>query len=341
MFKISEKAAQTPEPASRDRAHADTTPVPLAKLVRRRGQEPRAPLQHTIGPARCAYSASSGIFTSLPDGTEAPAGHVVFAVDASGNIRLENHCNALACHVDGATVPQHGTSAVTVGATITIGVDALTVGLPSAASPQDDDQSHVDLIALGNALPRSEPARFTDLVALTGAASDADTSLALFDDEPLGLVAPVSPDTDSSDPLEKLLAEYRRALIHRERDYVHQLKEIERPRVTAPLPDDPFLDAPGRYRTGSLLSDLLGDRGQIDLVIQDMNPFLTEQFFVDDPRHDVLLLLAPQRRQRPHFASTAPLARHEHHLITVDSHFPMLNTITAPSTTERHDREYP
>ncbi|WP_232431232.1 TagK domain-containing protein [Burkholderia ubonensis] len=341
MSKTSENASRAPDCAPFDSVHADTSPVPFAKLVRRGGRSPRAPMQHAIGPARCAYSPSSGDFAPLPDDTNALAGHVVFTVDANGDIRLENHCEALACRVGSATVPQHGTCAVPFGAAITVGVDELTVGLPSAAVALDGTPPSIDLTALGNALPRSEPAGFADLAALACAGSDAGAALAVFDDEPLGLVAPVSPNADDGDPLEKLLAEYRRALIHRERDYAHELKEIEQPQIAAPLPDDPFLDAPGRYRTGSLLSDLLDKRQKIDFVLDGMNPFLAEQLFVDDARHDVLLLLAPAHRQRPHFASAALLARHEHHLISVDSHFPMLNTITDTSTTERHDDERP
>ncbi|PCE31332.1 hypothetical protein BZL54_16440 [Burkholderia ubonensis subsp. mesacidophila] len=296
-------------------------------------------MQHALGPARCAYSASSGAFAPWQDNANVLADHVVFSIDVNGDIRLENHCEALACRVGATLVPRHGTCAIPFGATITVGVDELTVGLPSAAVPQDDAPTPVDLIALGNALPRSEPAGFVDLTALAGAESDTER-LAVFDDEPLGVVAPVSPDTDSGDPLETLLAEYRRALIHRERDPAHALKEIEPPQIAVPLPPDPFLDS-GRYWTGSLLSDLLDTRQRIDFVLEGMNPFLAEQLFVDDARHDVLHLLAPAQRQRPHFSSAALLARREHHLISVDSHLPMLNTITDTSTTERHDDERP
>jgi hypothetical protein len=199
--------------------------------------------------------------------------------------------------------------------------------------PRADPALAVDLIALGNALRRSEPAAFADLAALARVTSDTDMPLAILDDEPLGVVAPASPDSGDGDPLETLLAEYRRALVHRECSPAHPLKEMEPPQIAVPLPPDPFADT-DRYRTGSLLSDLLDTRQQIDRVLDEMNPFLAEQLFADSTRHDVLQLLAPARRQRPHFASTALLARREHHQISVDSYFPMLDTFTDTSTTE-------
>ena len=178
----------------------------------------------------------------------------------------------------------------------------------------------------------------TMVTVVDGAHGDAPRTV--LDEEPLGVVAPVSPDLDNGDPLDALLAEYRRALIHRERSAVHAMKEIEQPQIAVPLPPDPFLDTE-RYRTGSLLSDLLDARQQIDRVLDGMNPFLSDELFVDDARHDVLHLLAPAQRRRPHFPTAALLARREHHLISVDSHFPMLTTFTDTSTTEQHDDERP
>ncbi|MGU3778268.1 TagK domain-containing protein [Burkholderia metallica] len=340
MSKISTHAARAPDCLAPDHLSADPAPLPYAKLVRRSGRAPRAPMQHALGPARCAYSASSGTFAPLPDGAHPLADQVVFFIDFAGRIQVENHCEALACRVGATPVPRHRACAIPFGATVTVGVDELTVGLPSAAVAQDGAPAPVDLIALGNALPRSEPGGFVDLTALAGAESNGGTPLAVLDDEPLGVVAPVSPDPDHGDPLDMLLAEYRQALIHRERLPTHALKEIEPPQIAVPLPPDPLLDTE-RYRTGSLLSDLLDARQQIDWVLDGMNPFLSEQLFVDDARHDVLRLLAPAQRQRPHFPSAALLARREHHLISVDSHFPMLSTFTDTSTTEPHDDERP
>ncbi|WP_081103818.1 TagK domain-containing protein [Burkholderia anthina] len=343
MPKMSRNAAREPDCTTPDHQPADPAPPPFAKLVRRGGRAPRAPVQHALGRDRCAYSASSGEFAAVSGDANPLTDHVVFLIDADGRIQLENHCEALACRVGATLVPRHRACEVRLGETVTVGVDELTIGLPSSAIAQDDAPAPVDLIALGNALPRSEPAGFVDLTALADATSNGahgDPPRTVLDEEPLGVVAPVSPDLDNGDPLDALLAEYRRALIHRERSAVHAMKEIEPPQIAVPLPPDPFLDTE-RYRTGSLLSDLLDARQQIDRVLDGMNPFLSDELFVDDARHDVLHLLAPAQRPRPHFPTAALLARREHHLISVDSHFPMLTTFTDTSTTEQHDDERP
>lgn len=340
MSKIINNSAFAPDCTQAGGAPADRAAPLFAKLVRRGGRAPRVPVQHALGPDRCAYWTSSGVFAASPDDANQHGQHVVFFIDVDGRIQVENHCETLACRVGATPVPRHRACAVPFGATVTVGVDELTVGLPSSAIEQDDAPAPVDLIALGNALPRSEPAAFADLTALSATRSDGETPLTVLDEEPLGAAAPVAPDLDNDDPLDALLAEYRQALIRRERSATHALKEIEPAQIAVPLPPDPFLDTE-RYRTGSLLNDLLDTRQQIDLVLGDMNPFLSERIFGDDARHDVLHLLAPAQRRRPHFPAAALLARREHHLISVDSHFPMLTTFTDTSTTEQHDDEHP
>ncbi|WP_454725038.1 MULTISPECIES: TagK domain-containing protein [Cupriavidus] len=192
-----------------------------------------------------------------------------------------------------------------------------------------------DLIAIGNALARSEAAHFRDLAALAGAQADpmqhrdaaagAPAPLLIFDEEPLAGAGALLESDDDADPLASLLAEYRRALIHRERDHdAHQLKAIERPQVAMPLPEDPFLDARGRFETGSLLGDLLGSQQNIDLVLGEMDNFRADHLFAEDDRHEILALLAPARKAGRALSQAALLARQEHHLISVDSHFPTL-----------------
>jgi len=192
-----------------------------------------------------------------------------------------------------------------------------------------------DLIAIGNALARSEPAHFRDLAALAGAQADpmqhrdaaagAPAPLLIFDEEPLAGPGALPESDDDADPLAGLLAEYRRALIHRERDHdAHELKAIGRPQVAVPLPEDPFLDARGRFETGSLLGDLLGSQQNIDTVLGEMDTFRADHLFAEEDRHEILALLAPARKAGRALSQAALLARQEHHLISVDSHFPML-----------------
>jgi len=94
MSKMSSSTAREPDCTTPDRQPADPTP-PFAKLVRRGGRAPRAPVQHALGRDRCAYSASSGVFAAVSGDANPLADHVVFLIDADGRIQLENHCDAL------------------------------------------------------------------------------------------------------------------------------------------------------------------------------------------------------------------------------------------------------
>ncbi|KVK99020.1 TagK domain-containing protein [Burkholderia ubonensis] len=219
----------------------------------------------------------------------------------------------------------------------------------AAAQDRPAASPHVDLIVLGNALPRSEASNFRDLAALAGthAADGTPTGTAapatILDDEPFDrFAAPPDEalDPHGGDPLAALFAEYRHALVHGGRKQVHALKSVERPGGAAPLPDDPFADVANHHREGSLFCDLLGSRQSIDCVLDDMNAFLADEIFAVDARQDVLLLLAPPRRNRTHASQTAPLTRHEHHLISADSHFPMGSAVTDTHPTQHHDESH-
>ncbi|WP_207004222.1 TagK domain-containing protein [Trinickia mobilis] len=139
-------------------------------------------------------------------------------------------------------------------------------------------------------------------------------------------VRPVQFDGDETDPLAALSAEYQQALLHRTRGSAHELKNVstENAPVIAP-PDDPFMDAPERYGEGSLLEDLLGNGRNIDAVLESLDPFGGGQVFEADEHHEILALLAPGNAPSQRFPQPAMLARQEHHLISVDSHIPMVD----------------
>jgi hypothetical protein len=294
------------------------------------------------GDAPCVYDARShGFAASMPDVPEHETECVRFVADASG-AWLESRCATFACRVNGAALAHGARHAVCAGDVISVGVDLLAVSPGGAPSESDAPgaPAGVDLIALGQALAQgSEPPRFDVLAALAGRLPDearADTiaavSLTILDEAPQDRVAqPLAPD-HTVDALDALHAEYRTALIHRERDYGHALRTIERAAVAAPLPEDPFLDLRGRYTRGSLLNDLLGDQQCIDTVLNGMDPFGEERIFAAHARHEVLALLAPRTRTHSQFARAAQLMRREHHLISVDSHFPALSSAAQPDS---------
>lgn len=323
-------------------------PAPRVSLARHDGRDASPLQQHAIGSAGCVYFVQTNRFAALDTCIGILNDGIVFAADPDGSLRMENHCAQVDCRVNGEAVARgacrrldHGDVIAVAAAELTIQGGARACGQPASQPPP------VDLIALGNALPRSEPAHFADLAELANlpaapppygsASAGVAAPLVILDEEALSDPAPPVPDSTDIDPLVHLLTEYRHALIHHERSYAHEFKSIERPQIAAPVPDDPFLDAPGRYRRGSLLGDLLGNRQNIDYVLDEMNPFCAEALFAEEERHDVLLLLAPLRRKKAHFPQTALLARHEHHLMSVDSHFPTLTAETDIQQEEPND----
>ncbi|CAJ7784185.1 type VI secretion system [Burkholderia pseudomallei] len=327
---------------------APDVPTPLVSLARYEGRDASPPRQHAIGAAGCVYFVQANRFEAWDACIGIPNDGIIFAAEPDGSLRMENHCARADCRVNGEAVAPGACRHLERGDVIAVAAAELTIqDGASARKPSAPRQPPVDLIALGNALPRSEPAHFADLAELANlpaaahphgrASAGAAAPLVILDEEALSDAAPPAFDSTNHDPLAHLLTEYRRALIHQERSYAHVLKSIERPQIAVPLPDDPFLDAPGRYRRGSLLGDLLGSRQNIDYVLDEMNPFRAEALFTDEARHDVLLLLAPRRRKKAHFPQTALLARHEHHLMSVDSHFPTLGAETDIQQEEPND----
>ncbi|AOJ72719.1 TagK domain-containing protein [Burkholderia savannae] len=331
-------------------AHHEESDIstPLVTLARHDGRDVSPLQQHAIGAAGCAYFVQTNRFAASDACIGILNDSIVFAADPDGSLRMENRCAQVDCRVNGEAVASGAGRHLEHGDVIAVAAAELTIQGGARSSEQPASQPPpVDLIALGNALPRSEPAHFADLAELANlpvaphpygrASAGGAAPLVILDEEALSDPAPPALDSTDIDPLAHLLAEYRHALIHHERSYAHELKSIERPHIAAPVPDDPFLDAPGRYRQGSLLGDLLGNRQNIDYVLDEMNPFRAEELFAEEKRHDVLLLLAPLRRKKAHFPQAALLARHEHHLMSVDSHFPTLTAETDIQQEEPHD----
>jgi hypothetical protein len=197
--------------------------------------------------------------------------------------------------------------------------------------------------------PADEP-DFSDLIALAGPAAlderyhdhphgEHASLLALGrGSQGSGIELPL--EADESDPLAALTAEYRQALLHHKRDYSHELKKtsVDNAPIAA-VPHDPFADAAARYAQGSLLDDLLGSRQNIDTVLESLDAFAADQLFEPDEQHEILALLAPGAVADPLFPQTALLARQEHHLISVDSHIPMLDTTQSEELNpEREDQ---
>jgi hypothetical protein len=184
----------------------------------------------------------------------------------------------------------------------------------------------------------AHPTDFSDLIALAGPLqldehyhdhpSGGRTPLPMLGRGAQGGTVPLSlEDGDEADALATLTAEYQQALLHQKGGYSHELKNVatENAPITA-TPNDPFTDLQGRYAGGSLLEDLLGSNRNIDALLDSLDKFGAEQIFEADERHEILALLAPGGACGHLFPQPAQLARQEHHLISVDSHIPMVDS---------------
>ena len=187
------------------------------------------------------------------------------------------------------------------------------------------------------AAPLSNPSDFSDLIGLAGLSvlddryQDGPTGerelLPAFGRLSTGGGLQLPAETDESDPLATLTSEYRQALLQHKRGYTHDLKNVAADKTSiATPPQDPFQDTSERYAEGSLMDDLLGSDRNIDALLESLDTFGAEQIFEADPQHEILALLAPGSVPDLLFPQTALLARQEHHLITVDSHFSMLES---------------
>lgn len=284
--------------------------------------------------------------------------------------QLENRCSMLACRVNGAEVPFGAVAPVRPGDAIEIGVAALVAhgeiirsaeaALPSQAGQSIDPSDLGDTVdplfiagsdadaAEGPATPAADPNDFSDLIALAGAFAnieryhdhpEASDPLSILDSAP-GAVSPdhLLFDEARADPLVQLSEEYRQTMLHGGRDPLRELKDRRPETSRQRAPEDPFLDAPERFANGSLLDDLLGPRQNIDTVLDELDSFGADLLFAADEREDVLALVAPQGLVRQHAAApSAQLARREHHLISVDSHFPLADTTTPHLPESAHD----
>ncbi|MFM0068709.1 TagK domain-containing protein [Paraburkholderia aspalathi] len=187
----------------------------------------------------------------------------------------------------------------------------------------------VDLIELGNRLPRSEPAAFRDLAALSASPIDGPDTSALqhpaarhtvLDENEREIRMPQLGPAPA-DLLAALHAEYQQAVTRQERASPGRLSAPAQAQITVPLPEDPFLARSGHFTRGTLLDELLGHACRVDTILGQMDPFDAETIFTEEAHHDVLLLLAPPHVRSSRVKQTTLLARREHHLVSADSHF--------------------
>ncbi|MCC8402570.1 TagK domain-containing protein [Paraburkholderia sp. MMS20-SJTN17] len=205
----------------------------------------------------------------------------------------------------------------------------LLAGQPSAVAPAAD--------RIEPALPKLD--EFSELIALAG--EDDDDPLQLRRDphapervEPDGLAKFLTAGSDASDPLAALTLEYRQALLSQKSGDAHEPRATSADRVESAIlaPQDPFAELVDPSQTELSVSDLLTKGENIDTLLESLDSFDAGQIFKADQTQEILTLLAP-RGVTSHRASRTPqLVREEHHLVSMDSHIAMPDSIEYEAT---------
>ncbi|MBV8271915.1 MAG: TagK domain-containing protein [Cupriavidus sp.] len=155
----------------------------------------------------------------------------------------------------------------------------------------------------------------------------ASTLLDTLEERPAIFTVDSLPDGEVMDELAVLAAEYRKALLDGGRDYRRSKYVVGS--VVDVMPSGEFpCDGSIKVPAGTLLGDLLGDKS-IDLVIEQLDPFGSDQLLAPAERYEILSLFAPRNLQRRKSRQAASLARQEHHISSMDSCLPMPDARTA------------
>ncbi|MGF6297083.1 hypothetical protein OKW42_000413 [Paraburkholderia sp. WC7.3d] len=187
-----------------------------------------------------------------------------------------------------------------------------------------------------------KPDDFSDLIALADEHDDDPLqrrreSHAPADGAHGGLPMLVAADIDEADPLDALKLEYRHALLSQKNGNAHEPKakpEDHRESIIG-APHDPFAGLVDPLHRESSVFDLLTKGKNIDTLLESLDSFGAEQIFKADENHEILALLAPRGLPRHRASTTAPLTREEHHMVSVDSHMAM------PESIEYEEPEFP
>ncbi|MEX3897586.1 TagK domain-containing protein [Paraburkholderia sp. BR10954] len=193
----------------------------------------------------------------------------------------------------------------------------------------------------------TKPDDFSDLIAL----ADED------DDDPLqlrrephaaergghdGMAKLLAADIDDADPLAALTLEYRDALLNRKSENGPEPKASAEARSESIIgsPPDPFAELVDPSRTEASVFDLLTQGKNIDTLLDGLDSFGAEQIFEADQTREILALLAPRGIPAHRAGRTALLAREEHHLVSMDSHIAMPESIEyeEPAFSDEHNR---
>jgi hypothetical protein len=222
---------------------------------------------------------------------------------------------------------------------------------PAESTNRADAQPNVEQGAQPEALQATsetpEVDHFSELLALAGD-SEADplsqigrTPLPAEPDELDAMSLVVAAEADPTDPLAALSLEYHRALLSQRGGHAHPLKTATAD-VAGPVirvAHDSFAELTSRASPEASLVDLLTEGKNVDTLLESLDTFGAEQIFEADQTHEILGLLAPRGLSARRVKPSAQLARAEHHMVSVDSHMPMPDSIEdeTPRIADEHD----
>jgi hypothetical protein len=231
--------------------------------------------------------------------------HLIFDValeNLKGETCLIQRNAAVACSINGTGTVLNHPSPLERGDIVEIGLNRFRVDTTEPGT--HENTFHSDDAA--------------ELMKLAGESS----SVPLFDVKPESREAASEDRSVPDDPLEKLGMEYRDAIT-----LGFRTESVATPRASsspaqcsAPFPD-PFDQHGAGRRPGTLVTDLLGKRQGIDTLIASLDCFGHAALFEEEPKREILALLAPPGTRVAKTAAGATLTLQEHHRMSMDSAF--------------------
>jgi hypothetical protein len=178
------------------------------------------------------------------------------------------------------------------------------------------------------------PDDFSDLIALADENDDDPLQLLREPHPPErserdGMAMFLTADIDESDPLAALTLEYRHALLSQKSGNAHELKATAEVRGESVIraSHDPFAELADPSHAESSVCELLTKGKNIDTLLERLDSFGDEQIFKANETHEILALLAPRGIPAHRANRTAQLAREEHHMVSMDSHMALPDSI--------------
>lgn len=190
------------------------------------------------------------------------------------------------------------------------------------ASPPLQDASRAAGAIVGDVDPGNAP-----LIHLDPFAQGNDYGDDMWPNRPINL--------DEKDPLYMLMVEFRQALLSPGTNGMTEaglsLPNESTPPIRFPEDEDAPPHPASYFPLESSVVELLTARKNIDTLLDSLDACDAAPLFETEQRRDILSVFAPPDIRACRTSAVARLTREEHHLIGLDSHMALPNSVEAPT----------